>query len=88
MRLTGPALRLPHNDRRIGQVLVGHQPHPVNALAVFLDELAALVFVDRPGNAVGEKPVADGSMVHADVTVACVAGAFYVLPVVLVAPAW
>jgi hypothetical protein len=35
---------------------VRHQPHAVNPLAVNLDELAGLVCVDGPGNAVGEKP--------------------------------
>jgi hypothetical protein len=56
-RSIGLAFWTLHNDRRIG-ALLGHQPHAVNPLAVFLDELAALVLVDGPGNAVREKPVA------------------------------
>src|SRR5262249_39706813 len=41
-----------------------HQELAVNPLAAFLDELAALVFIDWPGNAVGEQPVADDPRGH------------------------
>src|SRR5262249_29564231 len=53
-----------HDHRRIGLVVLGHQPHAVHPLAAVLDELAALVLVDGPGNAVREKPMADGPRVH------------------------
>jgi hypothetical protein len=36
----------------------------VNPLAICQDELAALVVVDWPGNAVREEPVADGARIH------------------------
>jgi hypothetical protein len=41
-----------------------NQPNAVDPLAAFLDELAALVFVDRPGNAVRGTPVVDAPCVH------------------------
>jgi hypothetical protein len=44
--LPWPDLSPFHNYRRIGLVLLRHQPHAVNPLAVFLDELAALVLLD------------------------------------------
>src|SRR5262249_4347107 len=53
---------LARNDQRhVGPIVLRHQPNAVDPFAVFQDELAALVFVDRPGNAVGKQPVADGA---------------------------
>ena len=54
-----------HDQWRIGPVPLRHPPHAIDPLAVFHDELAALVFVDGPGNAVREQPVADGARVRA-----------------------
>jgi hypothetical protein len=63
-RPLSPALPAFHDHRRIGVVFLGQQPNAVDLLAVFQDELAALVFVDGPGNAVREKSVADGPRAH------------------------
>jgi hypothetical protein len=52
--LPWPDLSQFHNYRRVGVVLLGHQPHAVNPPAVFLDELAALVREDGSGNSVCE----------------------------------
>jgi hypothetical protein len=51
-------LRARHDQRRIGPAVLRQQPNAVNPLAVLKDELATLVFIDRPGEAVREKPVA------------------------------
>jgi hypothetical protein len=55
--LAGPLPPTLHHHRRVGLVLFRHQPHAVDPLAVFLDELAALVLEDGPGaRSAGGKP--------------------------------
>src|SRR5262245_34851572 len=53
------------DHRRIGLVFLGHQPNAVDPLAILREELAAVGFVDRAGNAVGEPSLADDMRVRA-----------------------
>jgi hypothetical protein len=61
---TLPASPALNNHGRVGPVLFWHRHMPSTRSQSFLDELAALVFVDGPGSAVRDKPVADGARVH------------------------